>query len=154
MSAEVWTCPHCRTEQTHEVLCEACYAPRYASWAIQVAVHVTEHLADGLATPLDVLQAMQDRECYARSQALSLSFIAQQMRLLTVDTTRLARDIIKARSSRLALDVCETGDTKDKLALLKGVQVLGDVVEHKGEVVTRHVVELHEGPPPGKGDVS
>ena len=78
-------------------------------------------------------------------------FIAQQMRLLTVDTTVLARQIAKARSSRVMLEVLETGDTKDKIQVLRGIQVLGDVVEHKGEVVTRHVVELHEGPPPGKG---
>jgi hypothetical protein len=70
------------------------------------------------------------------------------MRLLTKDTTALARQIAKARSSRTMLEVLERGDTKDKIAVLKGIQVLGEVVEHKGELITKHVVELHEGPPP------
>ena len=144
-----WTCPHCRTEQTHEVYCPACETARYPSWAIQVAQHVTEHLADGISEPLAMLEAMQGRPCYQRTE-LSLQFIASQMRLLTKDTTSLARQIAKARSSRVMLEVLETGDTKDKIQVLRGIQVLGDVVEHKGEVVTRHVVELHEGPPPGK----
>jgi hypothetical protein len=144
-----WTCPHCASAQTDEVICRSCERPRYASWAIQCAEHITEHLADGLSTPLEVLAAMQARPCYQRS-TLTLQFIASQMRLLTVDTTVLARQIAKARASRVMLDVLETGDAKDKIAVLKGIQVLGDVVEHKGEVVTRHVVELHEGPPPEK----
>ena len=144
-----WTCPYCRAEQTHEVLCQACQAPRYATWAIQVARHITEHISDGLATPLEVLMAMQARSCYER-HGFELQFIASQMRLLTVDTTQLARQIAKARSSRTMLEVLETGDTKDKIQVLRGIQVLGDVIEHKGEMVTRHVVELHEGPPPGK----
>jgi hypothetical protein len=70
------------------------------------------------------------------------------MRLLTKDTTTLARQIAKARASRTMLEVLETGDSKDTLAVLKGIQVLGDVVEHKGEVTTRFVVETHEGAPP------
>lgn len=142
-----WECPSCRAEQTHEVYCPACHQPRYASWAIQVAQHVSEHLADGLCEPLAVLEALQARPCYER-HAFSLAFVAQQMRLLTKDTTALARQIAKARSSRTMLEVLETGDTKDKIAVLKGIQVLGDVVEHKGETITRHVVELYEGPPP------
>lgn len=149
LTATAWTCAHCLSEQTHETFCPDCEIARYPSQAVQIAAHVTEHLADGLSTPFEVLTAMTARPCYQRRE-LTLAFIASQIRLLTVDTTRLARDIIKARSSRLALDVCETGDTKDKLALLKGVQVLGDVVEHKGDIVTRHVVELHEGPPPNR----
>jgi hypothetical protein len=142
-----WTCTHCRADQTNETHCEACYVPRYLTGAIQIAEHVTEHLADGLLTPLEVLQAMQSRPCYLKAD-LSLAFIAQQMRLLTKDTTTLARQIAKARASRVMLDVLETGDTKDKIAVLKGIQVLGDVVEHKGEVTTRFVVENHDGPPP------
>lgn len=117
------------------------------SWAIQVAEHVTEHLSDGLNEPLEVLTAMQERPCYTTAQ-FTLAFIAQQMRLLTKDTTTLARQIAKARSSRMMLEVIETGDAKDKIAVLKGIQVLGDVVEHKGEVTTRFVVETHEGAPP------
>jgi ribosomal protein L37AE/L43A len=115
---------------------------------------VLEHLADGLSEPLAVLRAMQERPCYAKLRpGLDLSFIAQQMRLVTVDTTALARAIFKARASRTALEVLETGDAKDKIQVLRGIQVLGDVVEVKGETVTRHVVELHEGPPPKRGDV-
>ncbi len=147
MAARAWTCPHCQSEQTHELVCQTCERARYASWAIATAEHITEHLTDGLATPLEVLTAMQARPCYQSAQ-LSLAFIAQQMRLLTKDTTTLARQIAKARASRTMLSVLEHGDTKDQIAVLKGIQVLGDVVEHKGEVVTRHVVELHEGAPP------
>lgn len=143
-----WTCPHCQLVQPEpEAYCPACYQPRYVSWAIQVAHHITEHIADGLNEPLAVLEAMQTRPCYAKTD-LSLSFIAQQMRLLTKDTTTLARQIAKARASRTMLEVLETGDSKDKLAVLKGIQVLGDVVEHKGEVTTRFIVETHEGAPP------
>jgi hypothetical protein len=148
---EPWTCPHCRTEQANkpEAWCPDCYAPCYQSWAIQVAQHVTEHLADGLSEPLVVLEAMQSRPCYQRSR-FTLPFIAQQMRLLTKDTSTLARQIAKARSSRTMLEVLETGDTKDKIAVLKGIQVLGDVVEHKGEVATvvRHIYEGGEPPKP------
>ena len=142
-----WTCPSCRSEQTHDAWCELCFNARYVTWEIQFAHHILEHLQDGLAQPLDVLEAMQARPCYAKRQ-LELGYIARHMRLLTKDTSALARQIAKARASRTMLDVLETGDTKDKIAVLKGIQVLGDVVEHKGETVTRHVVELHEGPPP------
>ena len=120
---------------------------RYATWAIMVASHILEHLADGLSEPFEVLVAMQARPCYAKQQ-LELSFIAQQMRLLTRDTTQLARQLAKARAARTMLEVLETGDNKDKVQVLRGIQVLGDVVEHKGEVTTRFVVETHEGPPP------
>jgi hypothetical protein len=144
-----WTCAHCASEQTHERYCCACERPRFVSWAIQVAEHITEHLADGLATPLEVLEAMQVRPCYG-SFSFTLAFIAQQMRLLTKDTTTLARQIAKARASRTMLEVLEHGDTKDKIAVMKGIQVLGEVVEHKGELITKHIVELHEGPPPGR----
>lgn len=142
-----WTCPHCQQPQTHDVLCLTCERPRFSSWAIQVAEHVAEHLADGLNEPIDVLTAMQARLCY-RTVPLELTFIAQQMRLLTKDTTALARQIAKARAARTMLEVLEHGDMKDKTAVLKGIQVLGDVVEHKVDQVTRHVVELHEGPAP------
>lgn len=142
-----WTCPHCRAEQTHETFCPACDVPRYLSQAIQIAEHVSEHLADGLSTPLEVLTAMTARPCYARRD-LSLTFIAQQMRLLTKDTSTLARQIAKARASRVMLDVLETGDAKDKIAVLKGIQVLGEVIEHTGNVATTvtHVYETREEP--------
>ncbi len=145
--AEPYICPVCLNLHTDEHVCTHCGEPRHASWAIMVATHVTEHLTDGLVTPLDVLTAMQARPCYKRAD-LTLAFIAQQMRLLTKDTSTLARQIAKARSSRTMLEVLKTGDTKDKIAVLKGIQVLGDVIEHKVDAVTRHVVELHEGPPP------
>lgn len=142
-----WLCPHCQSEQTHDTRCLVCDRPRFAAWAIQIAEHVLEHLADGCNEPLDVLKALKERPCYLKAD-LSLAFVAQQMRLLTKDTTTLARQIAKARASRTMLEVLETGDSKDKLAVLKGIQVLGDVVEHKGEVTTRFVVETHEGAPP------
>ena len=142
-----WTCDHCQSQQVQETHCASCERPRFASWAIQVAEHVTEHLADGLSEPLDVLTAMQMRRCYAQVN-FTLAFIAQQMRLLTKDTTTLARQIAKARASRTMLEVLETGDSKDKLAVLKGIQVLGDVVQHKVDQVTRFVVETHDGAPP------
>jgi hypothetical protein len=142
-----WTCPACRLASQAEAYCPACYTSRYSSWAIQIAEHVLEHIADGASDPLAVLVALKMRPCYLKAD-LSLAFIAQQMRLLTKDTTTLARQIAKARASRVMLDVLETGDAKDKIAVLKGIQVLGDVVEHKGEVTTRFVVETHDGPPP------
>jgi hypothetical protein len=111
------------------------------------AEHIQAHIADGLATPLEVLTAMEARGCYQRA-GLTLAFIAQQMRLLTKDTTTLARQIAKARAARTMLEVLEHGDSKDKIQVMRGIQVLGDVVEHKGEVTTRFVVETHEGPPP------
>ena len=121
---------------------------RYASYAVQVAEHVTEHLADGLSEPIDVLTAMSARPCY-EGRELSLAFIAQQMRLLTKDTTMIARALAKARASRTMLEVLETGDSKDKRAVLKGIQVLGDVVTHEGNVATtvRHVYETGPAAP-------
>jgi hypothetical protein len=151
-STNAWICEHCRADQKSETHCHACDMPRYASWAVQVGAHVLEHLSDGLSEPMAVLEAMQARPCYART-SLTLSFIAQQMRLLTMDTSHLARQLGKARASRTMLEVLEHGDTKDKIQVMRGLQVLGDVVEHKVDAVTRHVVELHEGPPPKREDV-
>ena len=154
MAMTAWTCPHCQSKQTHDAWCEAChdkgvYIARYQSWDVQISEHVLEHIADGLSTPLEIQKAMNVRSCYANVRGgFQLQFIAQRIRLLTNDTTSLARGLLKARAASMALDVIERGDTKDKLAALKGIQVLGDVVEHKGDIVTRHVVELHEGPPP------
>ena len=144
------TCPSCFGPLRQDLLwCPACQKPKYASWAIQLAEHVLEHLADGETEPLGVLRAMMDRPCYQRhAYQLTLSLIAQQMRLLTRDTTQLARQLAKARAARTMLEVLETGDTKDKIAVMKGIQVLGDVVEHTGEVTTRFVIETHDTPPP------
>lgn len=145
----VWTCAHCLAVlgDTDALICSECEAPRYASWAIQLAEHVLEHLADGLSEPLEVLRAMQARRCYKRFTGLTLALMAQQMRLLTRDTTAIARSLAKARASRMMLEVCETGDLKDKIAVLKGIQVLGDVVTHQGEVTQRVVYELHDTAP-------
>jgi hypothetical protein len=144
---KTWTCDGCGIEQVSDTHCQSCNRPRFSAWAIQIAEHVLEHISDGARDPLTVLKALKERPCYVKAD-LSLAFIAQQMRLLTKDTTTLARQIAKARSSRTMLEVLETGDAKDKIAVLKGIQVLGDVVEHKGEVTTRFVVETHEGGPP------
>lgn len=130
--------------------CQRCGTTRNTTWAVMVAEHVSEHMADGLSDPLHVLAAMEARGVYRTT--MTPAFIAQQMRLVTTDTTALARAIFKARASRTALEVLETGDAKDKIQVLRGIQVLGDVVEVKGETVTRHVVELHEGPPPKRED--
>jgi len=146
-----WTCEPCGfVEQSNEALvCAAGAHLRYPSFAVMVAEHVLECLADGLSEPLAVLKALQGREPPIKAyRELTLAFTAQQMRLLTKDTTTLARQIAKAQAARTMLQVLEHGDTKDKIAVLKGVQVLGDVVEHKGEVTTRFVVETHEGAPP------
>ncbi len=107
-----------------------------------VAEHVAEHIEAGMLDALEVLAAMQARPCYALV-TFTPTFIAQQMRLLTKDTTTIARAIAKARSSRMMLEVIETGDAKDKIQVLRGIQVLGDVVEHKGDVTTtvKHVYE-------------
>lgn len=142
-----WTCEHCRAEQTHEIYCEACDAPRYASWEIAFAERILEHVADGVGEPLEVLKLMQARPCYAKTH-LTLQKVTSTMRMLSKDTRQLARQIADAHAARMMLDVVHNGDAKDKIAVLKGRQVLGDVVEHKGDIITRHVVELHEGPPP------
>ena len=119
MGNVTWICDQCRAEQTTDGRwCDACQAPRYPSFAIMVATHITEHLADGLSEPLDVLRAMQARPCYART-ALELDFITRQLRLLTKDTTALARQIVQARSARTMLEVLSDGEPKDKIAVLK-----------------------------------
>lgn len=140
-----WTCPHCADEtQTDQRYCQACQRPRYASWAIQVAEHVTEHLEDGLSTPLEVLAAMEARGCY-KSAGLTLAFISQQMRILTKDTTTIARQLVKARAARTMLEVLETGDTKDKISVLAkwGPDTNAEHVDHAGTVATTvtHVYE-------------
>lgn len=126
--------------------CQRCGTTRNSTWAVMVAEHVAEHVLAGMTDPVEVLAAMEARGIYKTQ--MTPQFIAQQMRLLTKDTSTLARQIAKARASRVMLDVLETGDAKDKIAVLKGIQVLGDVVEHKGEVTTRFVIETHDGAPP------
>lgn len=149
MPDALWHCPTCDSEQTHESACEQCGAQRFQTRAVQIARHILEHFADGIVEPIDMLEAMNARTCYANVRGgFQLQFIASQMRLLTRDTSHFARALLKAKADIMALNVIEHGDTKDHIAALKGIQVLGEVVEHKGDLVTRHVVELHEGPPP------
>lgn len=146
-----WTCDACQAEQTDDATCQSCGASRFPTWEIQVCEHLLEHLADGLTVPLDVLKAMNARACYARIRGgFQLEFISRKLRLLTSDTTTIARALLKAEAARMALNVARNGDTKDHLAALKGIQVLGDVVEHKVDQTTRFVVETHPGPPPAK----
>ena len=114
-----WTCEQCQSQQTVDGRwCDTCQAPRYPSFAIMVATHITEHLADGLSEPLEVLKAMQARPAYART-ALDLDFVTRQLRLLTKDTTALARQLVQARSARTMLEVLDQGEPKDKIAVLK-----------------------------------
>jgi hypothetical protein len=99
-----------------------------------LAEHISEHLEDGLTDAVAVLQAMQSRPVYARFGGLTLALIAQQMRLLTTDTTALARQIAKARAARTMLEVIETGDAKDKIAVMKGIGVLSDKLDISGQI--------------------
>ena len=141
-------CATCAEPFAPEVLvCAICGAVRYASFVLMLADHVLQCIGAGLADPVAVLAVLQAKPI-AAYRSLTLANVVQQMRLLTVDTTAIARQIAKARAASIMLDVLEHGDTKDKLAILKGTQVLGDVVEHRGEVTTRFVVETHDGPPP------
>ena len=147
-----WTCDGCQSTQTHELWCESCDRMRFLTREIALNEHIVEHLADGIEAPMDVLKAMQARPCYA-GVSFTLANSTQRLRMLTRDTTKLAREIAKAKAAPMMLDIVHHGDTKDKIAVLKGIQVLGDVVEVKGETITRHVVELHEGPPPKRDGV-
>ena len=145
-----WTCDSCQSEQTAEFLCAACGAVRFPTWALMLQTHIAEAIADGATSAADIHADLFRRPCYRPSRAaLTLELVARYMRLLTKDTTAQARDILKARAARMALEASEPGgERKDIIQVLKGIQVLGDVVEHKGEMITKHVVELHEGPPP------
>lgn len=141
-----WTCAHCQSEQTHDVYCEMCGSARFRSWDVMVSEHVLEHIADGLSTPRDVQDAMNARPCYARinsGQGFDLQYIVSRIRMLTKDTKSLARQLFEAQAAVMALNVVKHGDTKDHIQALKGIQVLGEVVEHKGEVQTivKHVYE-------------
>lgn len=153
-----WTCPHCQSKQTHELVCEACDRSRYASFEIQVCEHILEHIADGaeagiVVSALDVLKAMNARPCYARinsGQGFQISYIQSRMRAVTRDTTPLARAIFKAKAANAALRIMEHGTPSELInAMAKwGPETNAEHVETKVDQVTRHVVELHEGPPP------
>ena len=126
--------------------CQRCGTPRNSTWAIMLAEHIIALMDEGVVDTLEMLARLQDSGRYLVQ--FTPQYVAQQMRLVTRDTTQLARQLAKARAARTMLEVLETGDTKDKIQVMRGIQVLGDVVEHKGEVTTRFVVETHEGPPP------
>lgn len=149
-----WKCEQCGAEQTHEQWCEACHKARFQSWDIMVSEHVLEHIADGLATPLEVQKAMNARPCYARIRGgFELRYIVQRIRMLTNDTTDLARKLMRAQSAKLALEAMAQATPSDKIRILEkwGPVVNTEYTETKVDAVTRHVVELHEGPPP-RGD--
>lgn len=144
--ADPWLCPHCLSQHADDALqfCPSCEAIRHASWEIMFSAHVLEAMDDGATEPLAVLTALHARVVYARLPTpLTLGRVAQQMRLLTKDTTVFARALAKARASRTMLEVLAEGDAKDKIAVLRGIQVLGDVVTHQGnvETVVRHIYE-------------
>lgn len=141
-----WTCANCSLDAiSHEhVYCPSCYHGRYANWSIQFSTHILEHIADGASEPFAIQQLLVQRPCYARNVGnITLELVARYCRLLTKDTTQFARGLLKARAAQTSLEVLEHGDTKDKIQVLRGIQVLGDVVEHKGEVQTivKHVYE-------------
>ena len=146
-----WTCASCQSEQTDTFTCQDCGRARYGSWDIMVSEHVLEHIADGLSSPLDIQKAMNEREAYRNIRGgFQLPFIVQRIRMLTTDTTQLADKIAKAMSAPAMLRVFKEGKPPDLIqALTKwGPRTNAEQVEHKGEVITKHVVELHEGPPP------
>ena len=147
-----WTCATCNAENTHDTDCQSCERPRFDCFEEMICQHILEGISEGITTPLDMFKALRERPFYARWQAMTVQTVARYMRLVTKDTTQIARDLLKARAAQMALRASHDGASEATLvALLKGIQVLGDVVEHKGETITRHVVELHEGPPPVKG---
>jgi hypothetical protein len=144
-----WACDSCNTDYADDALlwCAACSTMRYRSFAVMVAEHVLEHLADGQSEPLDVLKALQDRPIKAYG-SLTLAFVAQQMRLLTKDTRTLARQLAQARAASMMLNAVQHGSVAEQLTVLKGIQVLGDVQDVRIDQTTRFVIENHEGPPP------
>src|SRR5262245_55726466 len=151
-----WTCDHCRAEQTDDTHCQVCHAARYSSWDVQLSRHVLEHIADGLDVPLDVQEALNARPCYARvngGRGFALQFVVSRMRMLTRDTTAIAQALVKARSAPLMLEAMAAGSAADKIRILEkwGPKTNADTVEHTGKVITSHVVELVDGPPP-KGE--
>ena len=87
------------------------------TWIIQLADHISEHLADGLVEPLAVLKALHVRGIPSYRN-LTLELVARQMRLLLGDTTALARQHVKARSSALMLEAMRDGEPKDKINIL------------------------------------
>ena len=139
-----WSCMTCQATHADGDLmaCPQCHASRDANWDCMISRHVLEHLEDGLITPLEIQQAMIARPIRSYKQ-LNLQYIVSRLRMLTRDTTKLARDLAKAQASSAMLDVLAYGDTKDKIAVLKGIQVLGEVHEHTGSLHTvtevRHV---------------
>jgi len=137
-----WPCPRCQSEQTHDTHCQNCDQPRFQWFEEQICRHILEHIEDGISEPLEMFTALKDRPCYA-SWPGSVAQVARYMRLLTKDTKLLAGQIADAHAARMMLDVVHHGDTKDKIAILKGRQVLGDTIKHdiQGTTVVKHVYE-------------
>ena len=145
----LWTCATCSAENTHDTHCQTCERPRFKWFELQFCQHILEHIADGINDPVTMFAALKERPCYARWGG-DVPMVARYMRLVTKDTTQIARDLLKARAAQIALRASADGASEATLiALLKGIQVLGDVVEHKGEVATvvKHVYEAEPKKP-------
>lgn len=139
MPDRLWTCPHCQSEQTHEVWCEACQRDRFPSWDIMVSEHVLEHLAEGLVAPLDIQKKLNERPCYKRinsGQGFDLAYVTRRVQMLTRDTTKIADQLAKALSAPAMLRVFKEGKPQDLIqAMAKwGPKVNVERVEHSGEV--------------------
>ena len=147
-----WACPRCQSEQTHDTHCQACDQPRFQWFEEQICRHILEHIEDGISEPLEMFTALKDRPCYA-SWPGSVVQVARYMRLLTKDTRDLAIRLVRAKSAPTMLEVLAKGTPADKINVMKhwGPDTNAERVEHKGELITKHVVELHEGPPPKQG---
>src|SRR5215471_16650878 len=135
MSIATWTCKHCGVEHADRdrpiQFCAACERARFASFEIQLCEHILEHMADGILDPLGVLTALKERPCYAKTP-IAITTVASRIRILTRDTRKEARELVRGHSSRMMLDVINNGDAKDKLQALKnwGPEVNAEHVDH------------------------
>lgn len=142
-----WTCATCSSENTHDTHCQTCDRARFRWFEEQFCAHILEHIADGVSDPVAMFVALKERPCYANWRG-DVPFVARYMRLVTKDTTQIARDLLKARAAQMALRASHEGASEQTLvALLKGIQVLGDVTEHKVDMATT-VKHVYETAPP------
>ena len=131
-----WTCDSCKREQPDAFICVDCGAVRFPTWSLMLQTHITELLADGIVDPVSLLAQLRARPCYHASRAaLTIELVTRYARLLTKDTTKLARDIVKARSAQTMLEVLEHGEPKDKIQVLAkwGPETNADRLEHTGQ---------------------
>lgn len=138
-----WTCATCSAENTHDTHCQTCERARFKWFEEQFCAHILEHIADGISDPMTMFLALKARPCYARWGG-DMPMVARYMRLVTKDTTQIARDLLKARAAQMALRASDdTAKHETLVQLLKGIQVLGEVQEHKHEIATviKHVYE-------------